>query len=190
VSWPLFTTFKKREHWTEKDASLEWLHTRVHAITMPISLKCMLVLTGHCSHRVVPYTLQIYLVPTSDLYKTTQPNGDVQMTSAIHNSVRALTAFYNFLISLARPISSIGTERRTERWQSRIDPNHTKLSDVYGSKMDNRSSSWLLSRCLNGFLLAVVVTILHCRERRADKLEHLTVKNRFRHVKLIPYAFV
>ena len=30
-----------------------------------------------------------------------------------------------------------------------------------------------------GFLLAVVVTVLHARERRADKLEQLAVANRF-----------
>lgn len=87
----------------------------------------------------------------------------------------------NFILAL-----SVGL-RGGSRELTQITPNF-QMFMVQKWTTDPHLGSFVAA--LTGFLLAVVVTILHCRERRADKLEHLTVKNRFRHVKLPPYAFV
>ena len=159
----------------------------------------VLVLTGrcfaNCSHRTIPYGTNLPGPCIS--YKTTQPSGEVQLSAATQLSQSAYSSLQlpYTLFGLARSPNFIetlhvGLGGGSREW-TQIIPNSQM---IIIPTMDNRSSSWLNklfvtpSRAIVlsaaalagfGFLLAVVVAILHCRERRADKLEQLAVTNRF-----------
>nr|CAG4641567.1 EOG090X03KG [Eurycercus lamellatus] len=159
----------------------------------------VLVLTGrcyaNCSHGRIPYGTN--LAGPSISYRTTQPTGEPQSTIAVQlsqSSYHSLQLPYT-LFGLARSPNfleflKIGIYSAQREW-TQIIPNSQM---IIIPTLDGRPGSWLNklfvtpSRAIVlsaaalagfGFFLAIVVAVLHCRERRADKLEQLAVANRF-----------
>ena len=159
----------------------------------------VLVLTGrcfaNCSHNVIPYGTN--LAGPCISYKTTQPTGEIQLSAAkqlCQSAYNALQLPYT-LFGLARSPNfietlHIGLDGSSREW-TQIIPNSQM---IIIPTMDGKATSWLNklfvtpSRAIVlsaaalagfGFLLACVVAILHCRERRSDKLEEMAVVNRF-----------
>lgn len=162
----------------------------------------VLVLTGrcytNCSHGRIPYGTN--LPGPSISYRTTKPDGESQLARSCQLSQSAYHA-------LQLPYTLFGLARSPNFLEAlRVDLNDEKGSSasrewtqiIPNSQMiiipDGNSRHWLNklfvtpSRAIVlsaaalggfGFLLAVVVTVLHARERRADKLEQLAVANRF-----------
>lgn len=163
----------------------------------------VLVLTGrcyaNCSHGHIPYGTN--LPGPSISYRTTQPNGEIQLArsaqlyQSAYNSLQlpytlfGLARSPNFLETL-RVSLSYHPNPASREW-TQIIPNSQM---IIIPTLEASSRHWLNklfvtpSRAIVlsaaalggfGFFLAIVVTILHARERRADKLEQLAVANRF-----------
>ena len=163
----------------------------------------VLVLTGrcyaNCSHGRIPYGTN--LPGPSISYRTTHPNGESQLACSAQLSQSAYSALQlpyslfglarspNFLETLKVSLS-YSTNPASREW-TQIIPNSQM---IIIPTLDASSRHWLNklfvtpSRAIVlsaaalggfGFFLAIVVTVLHARERRADKLEQMTVVNRF-----------
>lgn len=163
----------------------------------------VVVLTGrcyaNCSHGRIPYGTN--LPGPSISYRTTQPNGELQLACSAQLSQSAYSALQlpytlfglarspNFLETLRVSLSYVPNPASRE-W-TQIIPNSQM---IIIPTLEASSKHWLNklfvtpSRAIVlsaaalggfGFFLAIVVTILHARERRADKLEQLAVANRF-----------
>lgn len=163
----------------------------------------VLVLTGrcytNCSHGRIPYGTN--LPGPSISYRTTQPNGEPQLARSAQLSQSAYNALQlpytlfglarspNFLEALRVSLSYFPNPA-TREW-TQIIPNSQM---IIIPTLDPSSRHWLNklfvtpSRAIVlsaaalggfGFFLAIVVTILHAREKKADKLEQLAVANRF-----------
>nr|CAG4649201.1 EOG090X03KG [Scapholeberis mucronata] len=157
----------------------------------------VLVLTGrcytNCSHGRIPYGTN--LPGPSISYRTTHPNGEYQLACSSQLSQSAYNALQlpytlfglarspNFLEVLSVSLNYNPTSASRE-W-TQIIPNSQM---IIIPTLDPSSRHWLNklfvtpSRAIVlsaaalggfGFLLAIVVTVLHARERRADKLEQL-----------------
>lgn len=163
----------------------------------------VVVLTGrcfsNCSHGRIPYGTN--LPGPSISYRTTQPNGELQLACSAQLSQSAYSALQlpytlfglarspNFLEALRVSLSYF-PNTATREW-TQIIPNSQM---IIIPTLEASSRHWLNklfvtpSRAIVlsaaalggfGFFLAIVVTILHARERRADKLEQMAVANRF-----------
>ena len=163
----------------------------------------VLVLTGrcyaNCTHGYIPYGTN--LPGPSISYRTTQPNGELQLACTAQLSQSAYNALQlpytlfglarspNFLDAL-RVSLSYSSNSAYREW-TQIIPNSQM---IIIPTMEPSSRHWLNklfvtpSRAIVlsaaalggfGFFLAIVVIVLHARERRADKLEQLAVANRF-----------
>lgn len=163
----------------------------------------VVVLTGrcfsNCSHGRIPYGTN--LPGPSISYRTTQPNGELQLACSAQLSQSAYSALQlpytlfglarspNFLEALRVSLSYFPNPA-TREW-TQIIPNSQM---IIIPTLEASSRHWLNklfvtpSRAIVlsaaalggfGFFLAIVVTVLHARERRADKLEQMAVANRF-----------
>lgn len=158
----------------------------------------VMVLTGrcyaNCSHGHVPYGTN--LPGPSVSYRTIQLDEKqlavaAQLSQSAYHSLQLPYTLFglgrspNFLEFL-----QVGLDRVGRQW-TQIIPNSQM---IIIPTLDGQPASWLnklfvtpsraivlSAAALAGFgiLLAVAVLVLHCRERRADRLEQLAVANRF-----------
>nr|CAG4638341.1 EOG090X03KG [Cyclestheria hislopi] len=164
----------------------------------------VIVLTGrcyrNCHHGQIPYGTNLPGPFIS--YRTIKSNGDLQIAchsqlsqSAYHSLQLPYTLFGlghtpNFLESLHVGLAYHDPERRIREW-TQIIPNSQM---VIIPNLEGQPRYWinklfvtpsrvivLSAAALAGFglFLAVIIIILHCRERKADKLEKLAQSYRF-----------
>nr|CAG4643828.1 EOG090X03KG [Lepidurus arcticus] len=164
----------------------------------------VLVLTGrcytNCTHGKIPYGTN--LPGPTITYKTTTSSGDWQMAVAAQMSQNAHVALQlpyaifglgrtsNFIEFLEVGLCYYDLERRTREWaqiipnsQMIIIPNLPSQPRYWLNKLFVTPSRNIVlsAAALGGFgtLLAGIVTLLHCRERRQDKMERLQEAHRF-----------
>nr|CAG4651697.1 EOG090X03KG [Triops cancriformis] len=164
----------------------------------------VLVLTGrcytNCTHGKIPYGTN--LPGATITYKTTTSSGGWQVAVATQMSQNAHLALQlpyaifglgrtsNFIEFLKVGLCYHDTERRTREWaqiipnsQMIIIPNLPSQPRYWLNKLFVTPSRNIVlsAAALGGFgtLLAGIVTFLHCRERRQDKLERLQEAHRF-----------
>lgn len=163
----------------------------------------VLVLTGrcyaNCSHGKIPYGTN--LPGASISYRTTRPTGELQescsaqLTQSAYQSLQlpytlfGLARSPNFVEALRVTLSYYPASASRE-W-TQIIPNSQM---IIIPTLDSNSRFWLnklfvtpsraialSAAALTGFglFLAIVVGVLHFRERRADRREQLSIVNRF-----------